>query len=114
MASQQSETTETNYIFVISFITSSVVFLFGIFIIVLQSTTYVIIIGLIALLIGSIQLFADIGWVAIVKANRSDELQSWNQAIHLVIKLKSQKIFLFPIIFDLLLIGISSYLIIGI
>jgi len=114
MASHTLNITETNYIFIISFATSTLVFLFGFILFLAQISLYTDFLGLIALSVGGIQIFADIGWITILKANRFDEIQSWKQAIQLVIKRKGQKIFLFPALFDVVLIVLSTFLIFGI
>ena len=56
-------------------------------------------------MVGGIQIFADFGWISIIKINK--ELKTWTEAYHIVIKQREQKFFLFPVYIDVLFIAIS-------
>jgi hypothetical protein len=114
-----SQTSSSNKIFKFSFISSSSVFIFGFFCFILVSfnvisSLSIMILSLIAILVGGVQILADLGWMAILKANRPDQILSWKQAFEYVAEAKGQKIFLFPVLMDFLLIGLSSILLLRI
>lgn len=111
MSSQSS----SNVIFKISFLTSSLLFFLGTILITIDlglSAVYIVL-GLIAVSVGAVQIIVDLGWMAILRANQPTEIHNWHEALNYVAKVKGQRIFIFPVIFDILLISASSFLLLG-
>lgn len=104
-ANSQSKNTKGSFIFQISLATSLILIVLGIIITILANTPGLLLVGILSTLIGSIQLLADTGWLAIIKINQ--DLGSWREAFNMVVKQREQKFFLYPIYIDVLFISLS-------
>ena len=94
-------------IYLISFLTSTILIIFGLLLLFININSISTLLGLFIIIIGLIQVIIDIGWMGIVKMNREDSNPSWKEVFYSISKIRGQKIFLLPIIIDTLLISLS-------
>jgi fatty acid desaturase len=102
--------TEASMIFSLSLFTAIILILLGFSLFLLAFTTFSILVGLVIIVIGVVQLIVDFGWVAMIKANHMSSIETWIEAFYSVAKVRGQKIFILPILVDiiLILVAISS------
>ena len=96
-------------IFVVSFLTSLFLLFSGLLFLFISSISTDLLYGLISTLIGGVQMIIDIGWVWLIKINRLDIIKTWKDAFDHVAKVRGSKIFIFPMIFDILIVAISAF-----
>lgn len=92
--------------FKVSLGTSTILTLLGLVILVLptQSPT-VLLAGFICLVVGLVQLVADLGWLALKKTGEPPPL-TWAEAFDLVGQARGQKLWVLPIVGDLVVLGV--------
>jgi fatty acid desaturase len=102
--------TEASIIFSLSLFTAIILILLGFSLFLLAFTTFSILVGLAIIVIGVVQLIVDFGWVAMIKANHVSSIETWIEAFYSVAKVRGQKIFVLPILVDivLILVAVSS------
>ena len=81
--------------------------LIGLIMLFLDITTLSTLIGLSIILIGIIQIIVDIGWIGLVKVNHEDTIKTWREAYFSLANIRGKKIFILPIIMDLIFLTIA-------
>lgn len=91
-----------------SFATSVLLAIVGMVLLLLQLSTVITIFSLVILVVGVVQVIVDFGWLSMVKINAN--LPSWKDAYPIVVKQRTQKLFLVPFFFDVIFVVISIIL----
>ena len=95
-------------IFASSFMISFFLLFTGIILLLISSNPSFVLYGLIAALIGCIQIIIDLGWIWLIKINRSDFIKTWRDAFGHVAKVRGSRIFVFPLIIDIIIVILSA------
>ena len=102
---------KTSFIFLASIILSAFLVLNGVLYLIIFDMPLPLLCGLLSLVIGTAQLIVDFGWMWILKINRSG-IENITEAFFLLGNIRSQKIFLIPLIIDITVVLIPPIFII--